>query len=58
MKIFNVWVERSEITKEMFNVEAETLEDAIDKASGGEVLPIKGTREHIYGEVLDCGEVA
>ena len=55
MKKFKVWVERSDITKEFLTVEAESLEDALDKASGGEIEP--DASEHIYGEVLDCGEI-
>ena len=55
MSIFKVCVERSEIVKEFFEIEAETLEDAIDTASGGEVKP--DANEYIYGEVLDSGEI-
>lgn len=55
MKTFNIWVERSDITRELFEIEAETLKEAQEIAEAGE----GGERidsKHMYGEVLDSWE--
>ncbi len=54
MKTFKIWVEREDITQELFEVEAETLEEAIEMAESceGEFHD----QLHIDGNVLDSWE--
>ena len=54
MKTFKIWIEREDITRELFEIEAETLEEAFDKADycEGEFHD----QLHIDGNVLDSWE--
>ena len=57
MKTYRIWVERSDIIQEAFEIKAKTLEEAKDIAESGEVDPINPDGSlHIYGEVLDSWE--
>ena len=54
MRKFKIWVERSDIDRYLYEVEAETLEDAIELAETSDGTP--EDEEHVYGEVLDSWE--
>lgn len=54
MKTFKIWVERSDITREFFEIKAKTLEEAKNSAEAGDYEPLK--TKHMYGEALDSWE--